>query len=294
MVLPVKLKEKTNTMDTHHEVEEVSPLKELKVADTLFIPIFFESISISSFGLFKASSFSLSGVTCIQNFSLQFLGIIAGPIYDRGHLRLLLLHRQRLESYQFHGSLLKLKILPSVALIRLVVLISAQTNPASRLWVVQVVSFIVLATFAIPLVVMCVRVRAAKPRAVVDWSVFLDTHFMVFVLAEFFSFIAILIASSYISFYPLNRSFTDQGLAIIAAAVAIGFLSVTEDKSLIGTGVKMGFAISGLGLLVGGPATGSILRATSGPLSWTCVWVYGGLAACVIGLVDGCVHIMKS
>ncbi|KAI1279504.1 hypothetical protein F5Y07DRAFT_406291 [Xylaria sp. FL0933] len=210
----------------------------------------------------------------------------------------------------------------------------------------QVVGFIVLGTFAIPPVVMRVLVRAAKPRAVVEWSGFLDTHSIVFVVGD--SFIAIPTASSYISYCPLSRGFTDQGLAFyiaaiyntgsvlgrilpntlisdrigvamislirmsnapsrIAAAVAIGipsgvviappqdcFSVLIEAQLLVDTRVGMGIAISGLGLLVGGPAGGSILRAVSDPLNWTGVWAYRGLAACVSGLVDASVRLMKS
>lgn len=41
-------------------------------------------------GLFKASSSEISWIGSIQSFLLQLTGMIAGPIYDRGHLRLLL------------------------------------------------------------------------------------------------------------------------------------------------------------------------------------------------------------
>ena len=40
--------------------------------------------------LFKASSANISWIGSIQSFLLQITGIIAGPIYDRGYLRLLL------------------------------------------------------------------------------------------------------------------------------------------------------------------------------------------------------------
>lgn len=39
---------------------------------------------------FKASSSNISWIGSIQSYALQFAGLIAGPIYDRGHLRLLL------------------------------------------------------------------------------------------------------------------------------------------------------------------------------------------------------------
>ncbi|KAI0425989.1 monocarboxylate permease-like protein, mch4 [Xylaria sp. FL1042] len=368
---------------------------------------------VSSFGvfqsyyesgeLFRASSSGISWIGCIQNFLLQFLGIIAGPVYDRGYLRHLLCTGSALVVISFMALSLSTKyyqvflsqgvgigvgagllFAPTVSLIS--TYFSSQAGLAlgiassgsalggiiypvvlSRLiprvgfpWAVRVVGFIVLVTFSIPLVIMRARTQASKPRAMIDWSAFRDARFMVFTLGEFFSFIAIPIANFYISFYPLDRGLTDQSLAfyivaiynagsvpgrilpnalsdrvgvfntlaplsillgvamislirvsnapgMIVGAVITGFLNgvvialpqvcfgvLSEDKSLIGTRLGMGFAISGFGLLAGGPVAGSILRATSNPLNWTGVWVYGGLAACISGLVDGCVRIMES
>ena len=42
-------------------------------------------------GLFDASSSSRSWIGSIQCFLIQVTGLVAGPIYDRGYLRLLLM-----------------------------------------------------------------------------------------------------------------------------------------------------------------------------------------------------------
>ena len=85
--------------------------------------------------------------------------------------------------------------------------------------------------------------------------------------------------------------------AIIVVALLVGFFSgvfiamppvcfiaLIKDKSRIGTRVGMGFSIAALGLLIGGPAGGSIL-GTKDPLNWAGLWSFGGVSACVAGVV---------
>lgn len=85
--------------------------------------------------------------------------------------------------------------------------------------------------------------------------------------------------------------------AIIVVALLVGFFSgvfiamppvcfiaLIKDKSRIGTRVGMGFGIAALGLLIGGPAGGSIL-GTKDPLNWAGLWSFGGVSACVAGVV---------
>ena len=62
---------------------------------------------------------------------------------------------------------------------------------------------------------------------------------------------------------------------------------------MIGTRIGQGFAIGGVGLLIGGPSAGAIL-GTENPLNWTGLWVYGGVVGCVAGLIMLCVRIMKA
>lgn len=85
--------------------------------------------------------------------------------------------------------------------------------------------------------------------------------------------------------------------AIIVVALLVGFFSgvfiamppvcfiaLIKDKSRIGTRVGMGFSIAALGLLIGGPAGGSILGSKD-PLDWAGLWAFGGVSACVAGVV---------
>lgn len=85
--------------------------------------------------------------------------------------------------------------------------------------------------------------------------------------------------------------------AIIVVAILIGFFSgvfiamppvcfvkLTADKGKIGTRVGMGFGMVAVGVLVGGPGGGSIL-GTQEPLNWKGLWSFGGVTACVSGII---------
>lgn len=91
---------------------------------------------------------------------------------------------------------------------------------------------------------------------------------------------------------------------MIVISIATGFLSgvvialppvcfriLTEDKSVIGTRVGQGFATAGLGLLIGGPTAGAILGGNL-PLQWTGLWVYGGTAGVIGGLIIFAIRVM--
>jgi len=80
---------------------------------------------------------------------------------------------------------------------------------------------------------------------------------------------------------------------VVIALPPVCFRVLTENKSMIGTRMGQGFAIAGLGLLLGGPSAGAVL-GTVDPLNWTGLWVYGGVTACVAGLIYFCVRILRS
>ncbi|KAF4985238.1 hypothetical protein FDECE_16708 [Fusarium decemcellulare] len=79
---------------------------------------------------------------------------------------------------------------------------------------------------------------------------------------------------------------------VVIALPPVCFRILTENESMIGTRLGQGFAISGFGLLLGGPSAGAILGSVK-PLHWTSLWVYGGVTACVAGLILVCVRIMR-
>ncbi|KAJ6167157.1 hypothetical protein N7470_002604 [Penicillium chermesinum] len=83
---------------------------------------------------------------------------------------------------------------------------------------------------------------------------------------------------------------------IVVETIVTGFFSVcfrmlTENKGMIGTRVGQGFAIGGFGLLIGGPSGGAILGSDH---DWLAIWLYGGVAGCVAGLVMMVVRVMKA
>ncbi|KAI2622996.1 monocarboxylate permease-like protein, mch4 [Hypomontagnella submonticulosa] len=353
--------------------------------------------------LFVTTSSNISWIGSIQSFLLQFTGLIAGPVYDRGYLRLLLITGSFLVVFgmmmlslctEYWQALLAqafcvgigagLLFVPTVSLLptyfstHLGLAVGIASSGSSlggviypivlyRLieqigfpWAVRCVAFIALATFIIPLATMRMRVRAPKPRDVIDWSAFRDAPFATFMLAVLIIFIAQCVLLFYISFYPVNRGFTDESLgfymtaifnagsvlgrilpnalsdrigvfntmapltviygAVVLCLLAVhnaagmvvegivtGFFSgmvialppvcfrvLTQNPSMIGTRIGQGFAISGFGLLLGGPSAGAILALGDGQsLNWTGVWLYGGICGCVAGLIIGCVRVMR-
>ena len=352
--------------------------------------------------LFVASSSDISWIGSVQCFLLQLTGLIAGPIYDRGYLRLLLFsgsflvvsgfmmlslckeYWQALLAQGFcigiGGGLLftpTVSLIPTYFSTKIGLAVGIASSGASlggviypivlyKLlgeigfpWAVRVIGFIAFGTFILPLAVMRMRVRVPKPRAIIDWSAFVDTPFMVFTLGLLIVFIGNAVLIFYISYYPQERGFTGQSLSfymvsifnagsvlgrivpnalsdrigvfntmapvtillgisvycmlgvynaagMIVLAVVTGVLSgvvvalppvcfrvLTENKSMIGTRIGQGFAMAGLGLLIGGPSAGAILGRAS-PLEWTGLWAYGGTAGVVGGLIILVVRIMKA
>ncbi|KAI0854492.1 hypothetical protein F4860DRAFT_499268 [Xylaria cubensis] len=66
---------------------------------------------------------------------------------------------------------------------------------------------------------MRVRARAPKRRSLVDWTAFTDAPFVVFTIGVFFIFIANATVIFYISYYPLDRGFTDETLGFYIVAI---------------------------------------------------------------------------
>ncbi|KAL4875693.1 major facilitator superfamily domain-containing protein [Aspergillus karnatakaensis] len=68
------------------------------------------------------------------------------------------------------------------------------------------------------------------------------------------------------------------------------FVSLTEDKSKIGTRIGMGFGMMAFGVLAGGPGSGDIL---GGPpnLNWNGVWIFGGVSTLVGAAIFGVLRV---
>ena len=86
-------------------------------------------------------------------------------------------------------------------------------------WSVRVVGFIALATLAVPVGVMRMRVKPAKPRAVIDWTAFTDLPYMWFALATMIGFMGLAAFQFYFSFYSANQKLTTRDLAFYLVAI---------------------------------------------------------------------------
>lgn len=64
---------------------------------------------------------------------------------------------------------------------------------------------------------------------------------------------------------------------IFIATPPLLFVSLTKDKSKIGTRMGMAFALLGTGVLAGGPGSGGVLQRNTHSLDWTGTWTYGGV-----------------
>ena len=86
--------------------------------------------------------------------------------------------------------------------------------------------------------------------------------------------------------------------ALIALAVLYGIfsgvylslpgvvmVSITKDKSRIGTRIGMAFSFIGLGILAGGPGGGRILGSNPSSSNWERTWIYAGVCALVSGAI---------
>ena len=63
------------------------------------------------------------------------------------------------------------------------------------------------------------------------------------------------------------------------------FVTLTRDKSKLGTRIGMGLAMAGLSLLAGGPGGGRILGNVAGRLNWTGIWSYAGITGLSGGVI---------
>ncbi|KAF2148920.1 major facilitator superfamily transporter monocarboxylate [Myriangium duriaei CBS 260.36] len=107
-------------------------------------------------------------------------------------------------------------------------------------WTVRVIGFIALATLLIPCLVMKMRVKPPRVRAVIDTTVFTDVPFLIFVGALFLGFIALYVVLFYISYFGAATGVTDQKLSfylipILNAASVFGRTLPNAISDYVGT-----------------------------------------------------------
>lgn len=80
-------------------------------------------------------------------------------------------------------------------------------------WSVRVIGFIALGTLLIPIAIMRIRVRAPKPRDLIDWASFEDLDYMLFVLSGIIGFMGLFVILFYISYFAQDQHVTDSTMA---------------------------------------------------------------------------------
>ena len=206
--------------------------------------------------LFVASSSSISWIGSTQSFLALFMGIVVGPIYDRGYLRALLCvgsflvvfglmmlslctewwqvflaqglcvgigagclftpcvsimptyFRRRLglaQGISVAGSSLGGVIYP-IVLYQLL-------DRIGFAWTVRVLGFIALVTLIVPIVVMRMRFKAAKPRALIDPASLRDVPYITFVLSSLIGFMGLTVALFYVSFFGEASMIVDSRMS---------------------------------------------------------------------------------
>lgn len=82
---------------------------------------------------------------------------------------------------------------------------------------------------------------------------------------------------------------------IYIALPPVIFVSLTPDKSKIGTRIGMGMGMLAFGVLAGGPGGGGILqRGGMENLDWHGTWIYGGVCTLASGALFCVVRFMRA
>lgn len=116
-------------------------------------------------------------------------------------------------------------------------------------WTTRVIGFIILATLAVPLAVIKVRVVPASKRKLVDWTAFTEPAYVLFILGGMITFLGIYVPFFYIQYYATSTGITDSNLGFyllpILNSASVGgrilpnvrytfsLLSVTMRSSLV-------------------------------------------------------------
>ncbi|KAL2168003.1 hypothetical protein VTG60DRAFT_538 [Thermothelomyces hinnuleus] len=169
-------------------------------------------------------------------------------------------------------------------------------------WAVRAVGFIVLATSAIPVAVLRMRVRATKPRDLVDWSALPRRPIAaIFNAGSTLGRILPNALSDHIGVFnhrcapdpgPRRHAVLHDRGARRGRCHRHGRLDGLRERRRHLPGARLlppadreqghdwhprrpGLATAGLGLLLAGPIAGAILGTTE-PLGWTGLWVFPG------------------
>ncbi|KAL4790351.1 major facilitator superfamily domain-containing protein [Aspergillus venezuelensis] len=80
-------------------------------------------------------------------------------------------------------------------------------------WAVRVIGFIALGTLLVPILVMKLRVKPPRVRAMVDMTAFKDVSYMAFVFTSLITYMGLFVILFYLSYYSEANRITDESLA---------------------------------------------------------------------------------
>ena len=72
---------------------------------------------------------------------------------------------------------------------------------------------------------------------------------------------------------------------VFIALPPVVFVTLTKDKSKVGTRIGMGYGIVAISYLAGGPAAGAILGTNLRDLDWDGAWIYAGVTVFASGVI---------
>lgn len=80
-------------------------------------------------------------------------------------------------------------------------------------WSTRIIGFIALATLIIPNLVMKMRFKPPKARALIDWSAFTDGPYITCVLGAMLGFVGLYVIFFYVSYFGAANGITDESMS---------------------------------------------------------------------------------
>ncbi|RDL36934.1 uncharacterized protein BP5553_04367 [Venustampulla echinocandica] len=188
--------------------------------------------------LHKKSSSDISWIGSIQAFLLIFCGVAAGPLYDHGYLRALIMTGSFLvvvgmvltsissNYWQVvltqgimvglgNGCLFvpSIAILPSYFSSKRALAMGIAAAGSSIGWATRVIALIMLVTLIIPVAGMRMRLKPSSARRIFEMEAWKEPPFSLFGLGTFLGFMGLYVPFFYIQIYALEKRIVTEDLA---------------------------------------------------------------------------------
>lgn len=86
-------------------------------------------------------------------------------------------------------------------------------------WTTRTLGFMAMGTLMLPILVMKQRIKPAKARALIDYTAFTDTPYILFVIACFFGFSALYTVLFYISYFGAATGIADYDMSFYVVPI---------------------------------------------------------------------------